>query len=81
MSRSIHGHEIIRLVAAADPPFTRDRLEAVAAERYGHDARFHACFGSDLPIGTLVTLLIARGKIAETDGVLRGEVDHACSHG
>ena len=80
VNNSIHGHEIMRLIAAADPPLPRSGLEAEVSQRFGADVRFHACAGHDLTLTELLEFLSDRGKVVERDGQLRTDLDQICSH-
>jgi probable metal-binding protein len=79
VNNSIHGHEIMRLIATADPPLTRSGLEAEVSQRFGVDVRFHACAGHDLTLTELLKFLSDRGKVAERDGQLHTDLGQICS--
>ncbi len=77
---SIHGHEVLRLIAAARPPLTRDDLRRQVAERFGSDARFHTCSGENLTLDELLEFLHHRGKVVEQGGFLRTDIGLMCDH-
>lgn len=74
----IHGHEILRLVDAAQAPLTRATLQAEAARRWGPDARFRTCSSAQLTIDELLDFLVRRGKIVTSGATLAIDRDHVC---
>ena len=78
--KSIHGHEVMRLIAAADPPLTRAGLEREVAQQFGAAVQFHACAGHDLTLSQLLEFLSDRGKVVDRDGQLRTDLDQICTH-
>jgi len=79
-NNSIHGHEVMRLIATADPPLTHSELAGQVAERFGADTGFHACAGDNMTLGQLLSFLSERGKVVERAGQLRTDLDQICSH-
>lgn len=81
MAESIHGHEVMRLMAAAPTGIPRDQLERAIAERFGPEARFHTCSASNLTAGDLIRFLEGRGKFSPTtDGALSVDPRKICNH-
>jgi probable metal-binding protein len=78
--QSIHGHEILKLLIDAKDPYTRERLNHEIKEKYGEQARFHACAGSDMTLDGLMEYLSVRGKIQEKNGRLYSSAEQMCSH-
>ncbi|NOX53456.1 MAG: YecH family protein [Planctomycetes bacterium] len=77
---SIHGHEIMRMIHAAETPMTRADLEREVTARFGPDARFHACAGQNMTLAELLEFLRHRGKVVEVDGYLRTDIGMMCDH-
>ena len=48
MSESIHGHQVMEMMAASAKTYNRSDLLAEIAAKFGDDARFHTCMHSDL---------------------------------
>lgn len=80
MNDSIHGHEIMRLIDAADPPLTRADLECRVAEQFGADVRFHACADQAMTLAELLEFLRRRGKLVEIAGQLHTDLGQMCTH-
>lgn len=79
----IHGHEVLHLLDAAEPPLTRASLAREAALRWGADARFHTCSSAAMSLDELLALLIKKGKIFETEaeGTLGVNFARVCPSG
>ena len=78
----IHGHEVIALVADAQPPFTLTTLKDAASARWGAQARFHTCSADDLSLAQLLDFLLERAKlVVSADGALSVVAGNVCSHG
>ena len=75
----IHGHDILRLLHAAYPPWTRPRLAQEVHRRFGPHARFHTCSAADMTLDELIAFLAARGKLVEHDGCLTADISKMCS--
>lgn len=81
MPESIHGHEVMRLMAAAPAGFPRAQWERAIAERFGPGARFHTCSASKLTAGELIDFLSVRGKFfPAADGRLSVDSKNICGH-
>jgi probable metal-binding protein len=79
---SIHGHEVIALIAAANPPLTRATLAEQVRQHFGPDARFHTCSPGAMTLTELLSFLAQRGKLVETPaGELSFVRGQACDHG
>lgn len=79
-TQEIHGHEILHLVADAQPPFTRQTLRQEAATRFGEAARYCTCSAFGMTLDELLAFLMARGKIVEHSGHLVTDVSKICNH-
>ncbi len=77
---SVHGHEVLDLIAAANPPLTRSAFEAEAQRRWGADARYHTCSVAGMTLGELVHFLLSHGKVVERNGQLATDPSKICDH-
>ena len=77
---SVHGHDVLDLIAGANPPLTVAAFEAEATRRWGADARFHTCSVSGMKLPELLGFLLARGKIVENNGLLATDPSKICNH-
>lgn len=81
MLTEIHGHEVLHLLDAAQPPLTRVTLAREAARLWGGDARFHTCSSAAMSLDELIALLVKKGKVVETDGALTVNFARVCPSG
>lgn len=80
-AESIHGHEVMRMMATAPARLSRAEWERAIAERFGPGARFHTCSASNLTAGELIDFLNARGKFSPAaDGGLSVDPQKICGH-
>jgi len=77
---SIHGHEVIHLIAEADRAFSRQELVGVIATKFGANARFHTCSAEDLSADGLVGFLVERGKLFGDEHSLALDASKVCQH-
>jgi len=80
-TQDVHGHDVLALVAAVQPPFTRESLRIAVEARFGKEARFCTCSAGGMTFDTLLAFLLERGKIVETNGVLAIDRGRICNHG
>ena len=67
MSESIHGHQVMEMMAASNKSYTRAALKADIGEEFGENARFHTCMLSDLTAEGLIGFLASKGKFVESE--------------
>ncbi len=79
-TQEIHGHEIIRLVDAANPPLTRAQLAAEVERRFGPRARFCTCSAGGMTLDELLAFLGARGKVVEYRGRMVADISKMCGN-
>ena len=77
---SIHGHEVMHLIADAKHALTRDGWIIEIGRKFGPDARFHTCSADNMNAGELLDFLDARGKFVVADGVLSLDAGLICQH-
>lgn len=78
MNESIHGHQVMEMMAQSEKSYTTSALKLAIADKFGEEARFHTCMGSDLTADDLIEFLASKGKlVASTDGVKLAE-SHLC---
>jgi len=80
MAESIHGHEVMEMILAAEAPLTRDELEETVRMRFGEAARFHTCSATNMTLDELLKFLDGRGKVLEVDGALETSRGQICNH-
>jgi probable metal-binding protein len=80
MAESIHGHEVMEMILAADAPLSRGELEEAVAARFGEAARFHTCSAESMTLDELLQFLNGRGKVLEVNGFLETSRGQICSH-
>jgi probable metal-binding protein len=77
MHQSIHGHQVMEIVADSEIIYTKQALIAEISAQFGEDARFHTCMDSDLTADQLILLLSSKGKFVETsEGISLSEAHH-----
>lgn len=76
----IHAHEVIDLIRTTRPGLNRDNAAAAVRQRFGDDARFHACSGGGMTAEQTIEFLLMRGKVYEQDGVLVVRESAVCRH-
>ena len=57
MSESIHGHQVMEMMATAEKSYSKAELKSEIANKFGADARFHTCMGSDMTADDLIEFL------------------------
>lgn len=77
---SIHGHEVMELIAGAGRPLARGEILQAVAERFGADARFHTCSAEGMTAEELLGFLSGRGKLVGDDGGLSLDTGAICNH-
>ncbi|ACS86136.1 YecH family metal-binding protein [Musicola paradisiaca] len=77
---SIHGHEVLHMMMAANRSFTTEALVAAIEERFGADARFHTCSAADMTAAALVQFLADKGKFIPQDNGFTTHESKICRH-
>ncbi|MGD7652095.1 MAG: YecH family metal-binding protein [Verrucomicrobiales bacterium] len=77
---SIHGHEVMHLIAGSSESRSRQDWVSVIEEKFGASARFHTCSAENLSVGQLLDFLEERGKFASRDGGVRIDRGDICDH-
>jgi probable metal-binding protein len=78
MSESIHGHQVMEMMATSEKTYTKIELKSEIANKFGADARFHTCMGSDLSADDLIEFLSSKGKFVESKEGLSMPENHLC---
>lgn len=66
-TESIHGHDVMHMIADADHAFSKAELITEIGKKFGENARFHTCSAEGMTAAELVDFLIARGKFQSSD--------------
>lgn len=77
---SIHGHEVIHMIAEAKHAYSKDELVSEIGNKFGVFARFHTCSADNMTAGALVDFLIARGKFTGDEQALSLDASEICQH-
>ncbi|WP_107759167.1 YecH family metal-binding protein [Dickeya sp. Secpp 1600] len=77
---SIHGHEVLHMMVAANRSFTTDELIAAIEARFGREARFHTCSAADMTAAGLVQFLADKGKFIPQDNGFTTHESKICRH-
>ena len=78
--KKIHAHEVMHMMLETDGGFSRESLAETITERFGTDARFHACSASGMDARGVVDFLESRGKFVARDGGFNTVQDKICNH-
>ncbi|MDA7746966.1 YecH family protein [Psychromonas sp.] len=78
MNESIHGHQVMEMMAESTKNYTKQALKAEIAVKFGDNARFHTCMGSDLTADDLIEFLASKGKFVESSEGFSMPADHLC---
>ncbi|PJC88206.1 DUF2492 domain-containing protein [Vibrio sp. HA2012] len=78
MSKSIHGHKVMNLLAAADKVLSKSELLEEIRRTFGYDAVYHTCSAEGLSAEDLIDFLLNKGKFIESDTGLTMPADNRC---
>jgi len=78
MNESIHGHQVMEMMAQSEKTYTKQALKSEIALKFGDDARFHTCMGSDLTADDLIEFLATKGKFVESAEGISMPEEHLC---
>lgn len=67
MSESIHGHQVMEMMAVSGKNYSKVELKSEIAKKFGEDARFHTCMDSNLSADKLIRFLVSKGKFIESE--------------
>jgi probable metal-binding protein len=77
---TIHGHDIIDLVATYPDGIRLSQLMEIVAERYGRMVSFHTCSAAGMDLDGLLKFLEARDKVRIVSGVVYPGGSPVCEH-
>ena len=78
MRESIHGHQVMEMMAKSAKTYSRSELKAEIAAEFGGDVRFHTCKHNDLTADDLIDFLASQGKFVESEAGVYMPEDHLC---
>ena len=78
MSESIHGHQVMEMMATSGENYSKESLKSEIASKFGLEARFHTCMGSDMTADDLIDFLSAKGKFIESEEGISMPEGHLC---
>jgi len=67
MNQSIHGYQVMEMMASSGKQYSKQALTADIATQFGEDTRFHTCHGSNLTASDLIEFLSSKGKFVESE--------------
>jgi len=77
---SIHGHEVMQMIADAHQSFTRSNLITEINRKFGETARFHTCSVENLTATGLVDFLTSKGKLQCDGESMSLDATTTCNH-
>ena len=79
---SIHGHEVIHLIANASRTLPKAGWVEKINDAFGEAARFHTCSAENMSAGELLDFFVSRGKLTGNDDALSLDAEKKiCKHG
>ncbi len=78
MSESIHGHQVMEMMATSQKSYSKAELKSEIANKFGENARFHTCMGSDLTVDDLISFLASKGKFVDSEQGVSMPEEHLC---
>jgi len=78
MNESIHGHQVMEMMAKSKQAYTKQSLKLAIATKFGENARFHTCMGNDLTADDLIEFLTSKGKFVESSEGIKMPEEHLC---
>tara|TARA_R110001583_G_scaffold125319_2_gene276872 strand:+ start:7622 stop:7858 length:237 start_codon:yes stop_codon:yes gene_type:complete len=78
MSESIHGHQVMEMMATSGKNYSKVALKSEIASTFGAEARFHTCMGSDMSADDLIEFLASKGKFIESEQGISMPEEHLC---
>ena len=77
---SIHGHEVMHLIADAKLALSKDGWITEIGRKFGAGARFHTCSAENMSAGELIDFLNSRGKFVVEGDALSLDAGQICQH-
>ena len=78
MNESIHGHQVMEMMAKSEKTYTKQALKMEIETEFGENARFHVCTDSDLTADDLIEFLASKGKFVESAEGISMPEDNLC---
>jgi probable metal-binding protein len=78
MSESIHGHQVMDMMARSGENYSKVALISEIATKFGENSCFHTCTNSDLSAHDLIELLTLKGKFVESEQGISMPKDQIC---
>lgn len=78
MDNSIHGHDVLRMMAESGKPYTRASLKKEIANTFGEDVLFHTGSAFNMTADDLIDFLGAHGKLLNLEGGFTTYSDKIC---
>jgi len=81
MMESVHGHEVMHMMANSGLSYNRQSLLSAIHENFGIETRFHTCSAENMDADALIDFLEARGKFVDMGDGFSTPREKICSHG
>ena len=78
MSESIHGHQVMKMIAKSEKIYSKSSLKEAIAIEFGDDASFHTCKDHDLTADSLINFFISKGKFIESEAGIHMPKKNLC---
>ena len=78
MTKSIHGHEVMRKMIESGEAYTQDTLRTAIGDWFGGTARFHTCSAENMTAEALIAFLAERRKFYSDETGFRVDEDEIC---
>ncbi len=80
MSKTIHGHEVMKMMLSSGDTYTEDSLEKAVHKKFGEDARFHTCSAKGMTAREVIKFFKTKGKFVGSDDSFSTAPDRICDH-
>ena len=77
---SVHGHEVMHMMANSGIGSSRESLRQALPNQVGKDTRFHTCSAENMDADALIDFLEARGKFVDMGDGFTTPKEKICNH-
>ena len=77
---SVHGHELINLIAQANKPLTIEEIKEMAQTKIGNDIRYYTCSDSSMDLDEMINFLLVREKLIRKNEGYMINFGNVCDH-
>jgi probable metal-binding protein len=80
MEKTIHGHEVMRMMLQSGKAYSRNSLKTEIINTFGAQVRFHTCSADNMNADELIDFLEARGKFLDKEEGFTTDPGRICNH-